>query len=346
MEPKKDTEEVAVVMFNFSPDVFDPNIEQLEAIKAEVAGITADPANITKEELGVVVETRKKLKNARVSITKRGKSVREAAVQFQKDVIGYEKKLIGIIEPEEDRLEAIEEATKVYAIQEERRKTLPEFIEKLAGIKDSIEADEAFLLSLDPNQRDQYYTERLRTKLEADKAAMERKAEEEARVEEDKKAALLSTRREIMLQIGFITVSDGLFLSDEVVFRNYDIASFSESDFAKFTDIWRKQADEKKNADIKAAEEEATRKAQEQAAQDAAAAEAKRLADEAAAKKEAEEKVAKEEAERQERESAEAFQQFLNENSYNEATDCLVEDQDAEGNLTILYRTVAVYRHQ
>jgi len=131
--------------FAFTPEVFDPNVEQLEAIKAEVAEVSADEAN-----------------------------------QFSKDVIAYEKSLVAIIEPEEKRLKGIEDESKEYAIKEERRATLGEFKAKLATIGDVVDADDDFLLSFDPAGRDQYYTERLQAKLELDKAAKEAQEREEA----------------------------------------------------------------------------------------------------------------------------------------------------------------------
>lgn len=50
------------------------------------------------------------LKNTRVDITKRGKEARDDANAFAKAVIAKEKELIGIIEPEESRLQGLQEA--------------------------------------------------------------------------------------------------------------------------------------------------------------------------------------------------------------------------------------------
>lgn len=48
------------------------------------------------------------LKNQRVEIAKRGKAARDDANQFAKAVIEEEKKLIGIIQPEEERLQSLQ----------------------------------------------------------------------------------------------------------------------------------------------------------------------------------------------------------------------------------------------
>lgn len=52
---------------------------------------------------------RMKLKNTRVEIEKRGKAAREDATQFSKAVIAKEKELVGVIAPEEDRLQALQD---------------------------------------------------------------------------------------------------------------------------------------------------------------------------------------------------------------------------------------------
>lgn len=52
---------------------------------------------------------RMKLKNTRVEIEKRGKAARKDATAFSKAVIAKEKELIGVIAPEEDRLQALQD---------------------------------------------------------------------------------------------------------------------------------------------------------------------------------------------------------------------------------------------
>lgn len=52
---------------------------------------------------------RMKLRNTRVEIEKRGKAAREDATSFSKAVIAKEKELIGVIAPEEDRLQSLQD---------------------------------------------------------------------------------------------------------------------------------------------------------------------------------------------------------------------------------------------
>lgn len=361
------TEIVAAPKLTFSPAAFDPNKESLHAIAAEVAQITADPAKMTKEDFDLVNSTKNKLVKARTTIQKRGKELREDAVKFQRDVIAYEKELIEIIEPEERRLKEIEAAAKEYAMTEERKKTLPEFKAKLATIGDGIEVSDDHLLALDPNGRDAYYNERLGAKLEADKAAADaRQAEEDAaRAAEQKK--LDDERAEIerekerlaaeedrldrekhnarlqrVLTLGYRETSRGFEYLDSPVMIESVVFDSTDEDFEASMKIALQYVEEankraadaaeaKRLADIKSAEEAATKAAEEKAAAERAAEE------EAAAKKAAEEKAAEEARAREV-----AYQEFLKAHSYNEATDTIITDGSG---LATLYRAVATYQH-
>jgi len=172
-------EQSLVVKYKFDPQVFDPNKEQLIAIKNEVANITADPTKITKEELELVNSTKNKLVKARTKISEIGKELRTDALKFQKDVIAYENSLIEIIEPEELRLKGIEKGAKEYAIRQERLKTLPEMKAKLDSIYEGIEYDDETLLAMDPTQFQAHYNLMLGIHLEKQKAEQEAKVKAE-----------------------------------------------------------------------------------------------------------------------------------------------------------------------
>lgn len=280
---------------------------------------------------------------ARTRIQKIGKAQREPATKYAKEVKAYEDELLAILAPEEERMKTLEKAAKEHAMREERMKTLPEYVAKLQSIGDGIEAEQDFLLSLDPNQRDQYYNERLAAKNESDRAAIEaekQQAEAAKRAEQEK---VIAKRREILIEAGFATDVNGLsFDTNEAVITitNDDIAKMTESEFLEKADFWRKIIEAKKADDIKATEERAKeeeRKAQEQRA--AAEEEARRVAEEneRKAKEEAERKAQEEERSRR---SSEAYQNWLSDSSYNEATDII---QENEGVYT-LYRTVSTYK--
>ena len=81
------------------------NERQLAELAAASKSITA----ITNADgLAQVHRARMTLKNTRVEIAKIGKAARDDATQFSKAVIAEEKRLIAIIEPEEQRLEGLQ----------------------------------------------------------------------------------------------------------------------------------------------------------------------------------------------------------------------------------------------
>lgn len=336
--------ETAIVELDltFKPEVFDPNKEQLRAIAAEVAKIEADPAKMDKDTLELINTTKNKLVKARTRIQKIGKAQREPATKYAKEVKAYEDELLAILAPEEARMKDLEKAAKEKAMRDERMKTLPEFKEKLATIGDDVVADDDFLLSLDPNQRDQYYNERLQTKLQADQAAAEEAKRQEEAAKNEERQKLITARREIMLEIGFKPDMTGLILDtiDGTIGVSDDqIHAFTESEFATESTKWRQLADAKKAADIKATEERAKeeeRKAQEQRA---AEEEAKRQAEEKAEQERKAQEAAKAEQARKEQEAQESYQKWLSDCSYNAENDVVRE----ENGVYVLYRKISTY---
>jgi hypothetical protein len=340
--------EIVALDLIFKPEVFDPNKDQLRAIAEQVSKIEANPELMTKEDLELINTTKNQLVKARTRIQKIGKAQREPATKYAKEVKAYEDELLEILAPQEARMKDLEASAKAYAMKQERLKTLPEFIEKLNGIGDGIEADQEFLLSLDPNQRDAYYVQRLTTKVEADAAAIKAQQEAAEAAKNAERTRLISTRREILIETGFKNpgFQNGVVLLRlETTEANVDVtddqlATMTESEFAEKADFWRKLAEAKKAADLAATEARAKEQAEKEAAQRAADEEAKRQAEAKAAEEEATrkaEQLAKEEAARR---SSEAYQQCLNENSYNESTD-KIEQKDG---VNILYRVVATYQ--
>lgn len=94
-------------------------IERAEKVLA-FAETKAALATLAKQSASIVTITntaglqechaaRMSLKNTRVEIGKRGKEAREDATAFSKAVIAKEKELIGIIDPEESRLQALQD---------------------------------------------------------------------------------------------------------------------------------------------------------------------------------------------------------------------------------------------
>lgn len=75
----------------------------------ELAAQSKDLLRVTNEDSYKQIHAaRIVLKNSRIEIEKRGKAAREDATKFSKAVIEEEKRLIGLIKPEEDRLQTIQ----------------------------------------------------------------------------------------------------------------------------------------------------------------------------------------------------------------------------------------------
>jgi len=111
---------------------FNPDVAKLEAMVAVTKELIVTEKDFENTDIMVVVkENRLILKSARVEITKTGKSFRENAIAYQKRVIEEEKKLVAIIEGEEDRLEKIEDNAKDYFLRKERYELLPDRMNRL-----------------------------------------------------------------------------------------------------------------------------------------------------------------------------------------------------------------------
>lgn len=342
----------------FDVAVFDPTKADLLAIAKEVASITADPSKATKQDLELINETKNKLVKARTNIQRIGKEKREAALKFQKDVIAYENELIGIIEPEEKRLKDLEKGIKEYAIREERLKHLPDYKQQLQSIGDLVGVTDEELLGMDPTAFQAYYNARLGAHLEAKKIqadaeeqAKKDAAEKEVREKEEAKQNLVRSRVEELYQMGLLApgaVPVIVTLDGEITVTRENLADYSDEMFEEAKKLWvrltKEKADhdakvieEKRLADIKAAEEQAKLQAEEKAKKEADEKETARLAAEAAEKEKQAEEQRKLESEEKARQESEEFQQWLHSNSYNETTDRIIE----EGGIAILYREVA-----
>lgn len=178
-------------------DKFDPTTQQLNELVAKSQEIKEVDVDDPKQ-VEAVKKVRIELKNARVAITKTGKEMREEALSYQKAVITKEKELIAIIEPEEERLQSIEDEAKLKKIREERAEKLPWRKQKLAEVEADV-SDEA-LLEMDDKEFVNFLNEKSAEKLariEAEKRAKEdekkrakeiEEAEERARNEAEQKA--------------------------------------------------------------------------------------------------------------------------------------------------------------
>lgn len=180
--------------------IFDPNVESLQKIVSSTSKITATDLS-DDVQLALVHDTRIQLRDARVSIEKKGKELRADALKFQKDVIAKEKELLAIITPEEDRLKAIEEQANTIKERAARAALLPMRKEQLIPLLDGLEppADE-FLLDMDNDRFISFLVEVQSGKNERDRVANEKKAKELAdaeRLAQVKKDAEVAERNRI-----------------------------------------------------------------------------------------------------------------------------------------------------
>jgi hypothetical protein len=162
---------------------FNPTKAQLSLLVEESKALDlTDPFD--RDQLGKVKKARLNLRDARIAITKIGKGLREDALKFQKEVIAKEKELVGIIEPEENRLAEIEERADKAVERKKRLELLPHRRERLAAIGDGHSETDDQLLDMDGPTFEGYCNERIAAKNEADRQRIEadkRAIEEEKR---------------------------------------------------------------------------------------------------------------------------------------------------------------------
>ena len=167
-------------MEQLSLEQFDPTAAELHKMVEATQSITVDDLSDTNQ-LKLVHSNRITLKNARVAISKKGKELREEAIVFQKAVISKEKELISIIEPEEQRLQSLEDAANKIEETKKRQVLLPSRKATLESIGDAIECPDDEILNMNDSEFDAYRNRRVAAKNEADRLTLdaERRAIEE-----------------------------------------------------------------------------------------------------------------------------------------------------------------------
>lgn len=178
-------------MAELNLEKFDPTIGELTVLADTAKLLTLNDPN-DEVQIKAVKDKRIQLRDARVRVQKRGKELRQEAIDFQKAVITREKELIDVIEPEEERLKGLEEEAKRLVLIETRRTSLPDRQEKLKAI--SIEVGDDGILDLDDEQFAVFYNKCVADKNERDTAeiAVREKAVKNA---EEKEAREVETKR-------------------------------------------------------------------------------------------------------------------------------------------------------
>jgi hypothetical protein len=168
---------------------FSPTKAELVRMVEETKGLTlSDLADRT--QLAKITRARIDLKNMRVKIEKTGKAMRDDANKFRNAVIALENEFVAIIEPEEERLSAIEQRAEAEQLRKERRDLLPHRHERLAAIGDGTEVADEVLLDMDGPEFEGYLNQRHADKNAADQKALDARAaairEEEAKQQREK----------------------------------------------------------------------------------------------------------------------------------------------------------------
>lgn len=288
---------------------FDPKVAELNAIVAETKNITADDLT-DPEQLAIVKKNRIALGKARVKIEKAGLAARDEANKFNKAVLSYEKSLIAIIKPEEDRLDQIEEAAKALAIRNERLEKLPARKERIEALNLEVPADD-ILLEMDSVQFEAFYNECVAKKNENDRIEaqriqdekdeadrIKRQAEQDAIDAENARIKKAQDDREAEIK------AEADRIKAEQDARDAELKKEADRIQAEKDEMKRKQ-------DIKDAEDRARKEAEDKAKKEAEAkAEADRIAEE--------KRIADEKAEAEKLEKREAFLKFRSGLGYTE----------------------------
>ncbi len=161
---------------------FNPTVMEIQKVVDDGRSITiSDFSN--KLQVKAVRDQRIKLKEIRVSIAKQGKMYRQKAIDFQKAVIGKEKELIALVEPEEVRLEGLEDKAVAFEEKEKRKELLPKRKDRLASINDGIEISDDEILDMDSTAFEGYCNKRFADKNEKDRVELEAKQKELKEIE-------------------------------------------------------------------------------------------------------------------------------------------------------------------
>lgn len=164
---------------------FSPKVAELKELVAVSKDITAKDLK-DKNQLEVVKRCRIDLGKARIEIEKTGKSLRDEANAFNKAVLTKQKELIGIVQPEENRLKAIENEAKDLEIREQRLEQLPERKERLDAIGDPCREPDENILEMGDLEFEGYYNKRVADKNNSDKEALETQRIREEEESEEK----------------------------------------------------------------------------------------------------------------------------------------------------------------
>jgi len=310
-------------------------------LTAILTTIAENVKTMSVDKIAEVKTTRLRLGKIRNSIAKQSKAQRDEFTARAKANREIELNLIGIIEPEEDRLKAIEEEAERLVEIKAREVLIPMREQALNALNDGVEVTKDFLLGMDNEQFVTYLNHRTTVKNEVDRHILEAEKARLAKEAEDRRIADEAVRLE-RERIEAQNKADELARINAEAERRAKEEADAKAKQEQAELAAKKLIDDAQaEANRIKAEAELKEKARLQAIEDDRIAKEKAEA-EAKAKEEAEAKekarleaLAKEEAEKKEKNAK--YAEFLKNNNYNQQTD-KIERSD---NTFTIYRKVA-----
>lgn len=166
-------------------DIFKPGLAELQKLADRVKHLTITGVNDVAG-YDAVKAGKKELAEMRILITKFGKSKRDEAIAWQKEVLRQEKQHLAIIEPVEAELKAKMEAIDREKERQARVILLPARKAMLAEISAQMSDDD--ILAMDENTFSNFYANTKMIWLEANERKRREVEAEQARAEELERA--------------------------------------------------------------------------------------------------------------------------------------------------------------
>lgn len=303
-------------------------------LTAILTTIAENVKTMSVDKITEVKATRLRLGKIRTSIAKQSKAQRDEFTVKAKANRDIELALIGIIEPEEARLKAIEEEAQRLEEIKAREALIPMREQALNALNDDVVVTKEFLLGMDNEQFVTYLNGRTTAKNEADRLALEAEKAKLAREAEDRRIAEEGARKERERIEAQNKANELARINAEAERRAKEEADAKEKKEEAELAAKKIIDDAQAEADRIQRESDEKEKARLQAIEDERIARAKKYADDKAEEARLE-KLAKEEQEKKEKN--EKYAEFLKVNNYNAQTD-KIERSD---NTFTIYRKVA-----
>jgi hypothetical protein len=273
-----------------------------------------------KEGYNAVYDARQVLKDKRIEITKKGKTIRESAIAFQKAVIVRENELVDLIEPTEKLLHAEEkridqERERIKKEEEEREnQRISVRIQRLANVK--YVADYGQLKSLSDDSFEELLSE-VTKEFEAEQEKEKQRLAEEAELKRQAEERLEQERQQLKKQQEELAEQKRKIQEEQEAIRKTQLEKEAEAMRALEAEQQKFRQEQERIKEENEARERALKfqqeaiEAEKRAIQEQKEAEERerlRVIQEEADRKAREEQAAKDEIERQNRINAEAEQ--------------------------------------